>query len=233
MRRALISAVFFAAVASVTADDGQRGAKEMFFDPNGSPGNGAVVEHGRRVPRVPPQATKPRTIGLSYWIELMGPGAGSGTAVTDERVFRSGERIRLHFRGNTDGRIMIVQIGSSGTSSVLFPDATKGVGDNLLHAKRDHVLPASTHWFRFDDTPGIEKLLVVFGTSQAEIDRHFPTKRVMDEATTAALIRLAETAQGGKDLLIETETRKPEEIGRYVISLSGRPLAFMVDLRHE
>jgi hypothetical protein len=231
MRRTIVSAFLFAACA--TADDSGRGAKEIFFDPNGSPGNAAVVEHGRRVARVPRQGTTPQTIGLSYWIELMGSDAGSGTAVTDERVFRSGERIRLHFRGNTDGRIMILQIGSSARASILFPDAAKGLSDDLLRANRERILPASTHWFRFDDTPGIDKLVVVFGTTQADIDRYVPTHRVMDERTTASLIRLAEAARGGKDLLIETESRKPEEIGRYVVSLSRRPFAFVIDLRHE
>ena len=163
----------------------------------------------------------------------MGSTSDRGTQVTDDRTFRSGERIQLHFRGNAAGRILIVQLGSSGTSSVLFPDATKGVADNSIRANRDQILPAATHWFRFDDNAGTEKLLVLFARTQAELDRTFPTRRVMDAETTAALLAAAERVTGSKDLVIETETEQPTEIGTYAVNVAGKPIVMQIQLKHQ
>src|SRR5262249_32626618 len=71
------------------------------------------------------------TLGLSYWIELVGAD-GQGRQVTDSRIFRSGERIRLHFRSNAEGYIALILLGSSGTSRALFPDPVRGLTDSRI-----------------------------------------------------------------------------------------------------
>lgn len=233
-----IAALLIAFAAS--ADDVQpTGAKEMFFDPQRSVAEASSAprkqldDDGRRVAQVSADTSTRRSLGLSYWIELIETGGKRGVQVTDDRTFQSGERIRLHFRGNSDGRIVLVQIGSSGTSSVLFPDAPKGLAENRVRANQDHVLPSAGHWFRFDNNAGTEKLLVLFAKNQAELDRTFPARPIMNEAETAALLRAVQQSGGSKDLLIETETAEPAEVGTYAVNVTGKPIAVQIALKHR
>jgi hypothetical protein len=173
-----------------------------------------------------------KVLGVSYWIELVDGSGGPGTQVTNERIFRSGERIRLHFRGNVDGHIALIHLGSSGTSTVLFPDPEKQLTDSALVANDDRILPSSAHWFRFDDNPGVERILVLFARNRDEIDR-FPVKPRMDEAQTSALLASTQHIQGSKDLIVETETQKVAEIGTYGVNVAGKPVVLEITLKHR
>lgn len=236
---ALCLAFAILAVGLLRADDAQVGAKEMFFDPERNVAEATTTsrsaakvkdDEGRRIAQLAPEST---VLGLSYWIELITKAGKHGVHVTDARTFRSGERIRLHFRGNANGRIVIVQLGTSGSSSVLFPDPDKGLAGNEVRANRDHVLPSAGHWFRFDESAGTEKLLVLFARNQEELDRAFPTQRVMDRAATLTLLRAIQRSRGSKDLLIEKETREPSEIGDYAVNVAGQPIALELALMHR
>lgn len=225
------------AVMAGAGDVAPVGAKELFFDPQrgvseAAGGNKVKLtdDTGRRIAQVSPDVP---VLGLSYWIELIAQAGKRGTHVTDERTFRSGERIRMHFRGNADGRIVIVQLGTSGASSILFPSAEKGLAQNRVRANRDHVLPSDEHWFRFDDKAGTERLLVLFARDQEALDRAFPTQPTMDAAATAALLRIVRQSRGGKDLFIEKETREPSEIGDYAVNIAGKPIALEIELTHR
>ncbi len=175
--------------------------------------------------------TKTSTLGLSYWIELVGQD-GKGQQVTENRIFKSGERIRLHFRTNGDGNIALIQLGSSGTSSVLFPDPAKGLGDSRITAGEDRILPTDSAWFRFDDTQGTEKVLVLFAKSPEELDT-FSIRPTMDATATMAVLRTADGIRGSKDLILETETEKVSEIGTYGVNLAGKPVVMEIQLRHQ
>ena len=173
-----------------------------------------------------------KVLGISYWIELMDGKGGPGTQVTNERIFHSGERIRLHFRGNAEGHIALLQLGSSGAGTVLFPDPEKQLTDSVLIANEDRILPSAEHWFRFDDNPGTERLLVFFARSREDLD-HFPANSALDEQATGTLVATAKSIQGSKDLMIETETRKASEIGTYGVNVAGRPVVLEITLKHR
>lgn len=174
---------------------------------------------------------KTSTLGLSYWIELVGQD-GTGQPVTDGRIFRSGEKIRIHFRSNADGNIALLQLGSTGTSSVLFPDPTKRLNDSRIAAGEDRILPAESAWFRFDDTPGTEKILALFAKSQQEID-NFSIQPKMDATATQVMLASVKDIRGGKDLILETETEKVSEIGGYAVNLAGKPVVMEIQLKHQ
>jgi hypothetical protein len=208
----------------------------MFADPirsvaEASSARPSQSERDRGTPSMS-QPVRQRNLGLSYWIELIETAGKPGVQVTDSRTFKSGDRIRLHFRGNVDGRIVLVQLGSSGASTVLFPDEDKHLAENRLQANDDRVLPSAAHWFRFDDQPGTEKLLVLFGKTQAELDRAFPTRPVMTEADTLALLRAVDQAGGSKDLFIEVEKAEKAEV-LYAVQASGKPIALHIALKHR
>jgi hypothetical protein len=186
-----------------------------------------VNKEQRRIP----STLSNSTLGLSYWIELVGED-GRGQQVTDNRIFRSGEKIRLHFRSNADGNIALIQLGSSGTSSVLFPDSTKGLKDSRISAGEDRILPTESAWFRFDNTPGTEKILVIFARSQQELDT-FSIRPSMDATATKAVAKNVNAIRGGKDLILETETEKVSEIGSYGVNLAGKPVVMEIELKHQ
>lgn len=176
--------------------------------------------------------TRPAALGLSYWIELVGAEGGPGAQVADTRVFRSGERIRLHFRSNAEGHIALLQLGSSGTGRVLFPDPGQGLTENRLIANEDRILPSAGHWLRFDDKAGTERLIVVYARSQADLDK-FPLKRDLGPRETEVLAEKVQEVRGSKDLLIETETRTASEVGTYGVNLSGQPVVLEITLEHR
>jgi hypothetical protein len=192
-----------------------------------------VDAQGRRLVALP-AAGAPRpmgSLGLSYWIELETPGS-TGVQVTERRTFRSGERIRLHFRSNADGHISILQLGASGTAQQLFPNAENGLVDSALAANEERILPSAAHWFRFDDRPGQERLIVVFARNQGELDDR-PLRQRLDPIDTEGLLRVASHVRGSKDLVIETEVSNAAEIGTYGVNVAGQPVVLEIVLDHQ
>jgi hypothetical protein len=81
--------------------------------------------------------------------------------VDPDRVFHSGDRIRLRVEANDDGYLYVVHQGSSGVWKPLFPSSEIKSGNNWIAAGMPHDIPQS-YVFTFDDQPGEEKLFVVF-----------------------------------------------------------------------
>lgn len=258
MRRCsfLIALALCGPTAARAVDGSVPGAKDLFYDPShGSAVSVQVPESPkpvspspapRKIDRAGASKTSThrpvvvsatsakisvnRSRGLHYWIELEEPGGGS--YVSDQYIFRSGQRIRLHFVSNTDGRILLIQVGASGTSSLLFPSPAKGVTDNHLKAGEARVLPGESYWFRFDSNPGTERLLAVFARDETELQR-FPVKPEMGPGETKELIASVGRVQGSKDLVIETETRTASEVGTYGVNLKGEPVILEILLQHR
>lgn len=224
---ACILAMSFAAAA--LAQDPE-GAKELF----GGGVNRKVVGLPRTTPDVPKkpavkgQKQPEPAFGLSCWIELVeGPGK-PGTQVTYTRSFKSGEKIRLHFQGNAGGYISLIQLGASGTSSVLFPDPSRGLIDNAIRAGVDRVLPSERDWFRFDATPGTERVLVLFAKTPQELES-FIRSQAMDMQATAAMVQVADRMVGSKDLVTETV----EDEATYVVNKVGNLVVMHLALVHQ
>jgi uncharacterized protein DUF4384 len=240
-----------AAVVSAAASAPQpppSGAKELFYSPLGSvvvqkesvsgAGKRPVEKPPTAAPRQPAPAApltagvapEPRNIGIHYWVELVTPGPQPGLRVTADRVFRSGERVRLHFRSNVSGYVALVQLDDNRPSAVLFPDAAKGYDDDRIEAFVERVLPGESAWFRFDDDPGTERVLVMFATRKESLPSL--AGKTLPREVADACDQAVETARGGKGLVLETDTRSASDNGTYVVSIDGRPLLFLVTLEH-
>jgi hypothetical protein len=222
----------------VVAQAPESGAKLIFLD--STEGTATSVDPpqkkrpmpSRHKPIARPNSSGSTPLGLSYWIELREKAGSPGKKVTDLRVFHSGERIRLHFRSNADGRIMLVQLAASGRSSVLFPDPEKLALDNHLAAGEDRVLPSEKSWFLFDRTAGSERLVVLFARTEEDLDS-FRIQRTMDAVATLALLRDVGILRGGKDLLLETETENAAQTATYAVTPSGKPIVLEIELHHQ
>jgi len=98
-------------------------------------------------------------LGLRYSIHKQ--TSGSRTAEVDaDTVFRSGDRIRLAVEANDNAYLYIVQRGSSGNWSLLFPTPEIAGGNNLVKSGQRYEIPAG-HWFTFDEQAGEEQLFIV------------------------------------------------------------------------
>ncbi len=242
-----LALLLVASLAAFAQDTSPKGAKEAFYDPQQPPAQGGTTDGARKKHESPPpapgsplydsttgrriahssQAVEWTALGLGYWIELE-DGSGSSRIVTDQQTFKSGDRIRLHFRANTYGRVQIMQLGASGRPAILFPDAAKEATDNLLQANEERILPTDTSWFKFDHNAGTETLFVTFARTQKELDHVSPPQPSADGHTPPP-----PGLAGGKDLLIETETKHAAERGTYAVSLAGKPMVLQIVLKHR
>lgn len=186
---------------------------------------------GRPAPTPEPVKAKPQTVGgpvtadgLSWWVEVIGEG-GEGRVVVPSRTFRSGETIRLRFESNRDGFLELFLVAPDGSLRALFPDPGKGLHDNRLQAFHSRVLPDEDFWFRFDDQPGLERLLAVFSPDAEDL-------KAMPRAAEN-LFRLAADRQGSKGLLVEVATGSGGDPRVYSVSLDGGPVIQEIVLRHE
>ncbi len=212
-----------------TADAGQeRGAKSLFYDPGAS---GTVQISGSG----PGGAFQPRVSGagtgadgasanpisnyydnlnpgVMYWIELVRPGGGI-TRVSNDRVFRTGDQIRIHITTNSDGYLHVMHSGSTGAGQIL---PVSGSPNGEVSIGTDYVVPSNGGFLRFDNNLGQENLKLVFASVKSSNDVLSSMKRVaVREASSvpAQLVAIANqygnspnravyTESGGKDLVI-------------------------------
>jgi hypothetical protein len=256
-RKFLFSVLVVAVAARLQAQAPLKGAKDLFYDPaqgtvtSVTPAPAApskkpdakgfvhrpspvrLDSSGRRP--INPASDRDRqggSVGLSYWIELQGPQGGPGSQVANGRIFRSGERIRLHFRSNVEGNIALIQLGSSGTSQVLFPNPGLKLTDSRLLADEDRILPSEGSWLRFDDNPGVERLIVMFARRPGDLDR-FAKSPTLGAQETGSLVQTVQRVKGSKDLLVETDSQTVGEVGTYAVNVVGQPVVLEIVLEHR
>lgn len=133
--------------------------------------------------------------------------------VSPNSKFRSGDKIRLRFATNFDGYLKILNVGSSGKVSLLFP--YEGADDRIQPTK-DFQVPKSGDWIVFDDTPGTEVMTVVmskkpFGAESGE--------------------ELNRNATKTRDLTIQSDAEATYAVANET-SLE-KPIGFTLRLKHQ
>src|SRR5262249_26774655 len=151
--------------------------------PAGSP---AVADAGTKDVTVVGAAP---AMGVKYWVELVDQN-GTQRQVTTGDVFRAGDRIRLHMSSNRDGYLTLVNLGSSGRTTVLFPS---GGANNFVKAGTDYAVPPGGY-LRFDENKGQETLILTFSPQAG---------------TPSASAAMAMARGGAKDLLMEVDASSP------------------------
>jgi hypothetical protein len=81
--------------------------------------------------------------------------------VSSNSVFQSGDHIRLGLLANQPGYIYVIQQGSTGAWSPVFPPPGSPAATNKIRAGELQMFPDGTRAFAFDKTPGDEKLYVI------------------------------------------------------------------------
>jgi hypothetical protein len=137
--------------------------------------------------------------------------------VTPGTIFHSGDHIRLSFLANEPGYFYVIQQGSSGNWSPIFPPPNAGPDANKVLAGQLQVVPSGTRAFAFDLHPGDEKLYVILSrTPIADIDRVIQNLR-----TGKAVQPEAPTGEGPAGPMMEAKNNIPD---LFVKQLASRDL---------
>lgn len=141
-----------------------KGAKAIFDS-----GEGGTIGMSVNAARpAPAQAAAPaieraapvgKYIGISYQILAIGDD-GQMRAVSKNRVFRTGERVKILARTNRPGYLTVANIGSSGRMHVLYSE--------YVEAQRMTEIPPNTN-LRFDGTPGTESILIMLSNEPSPL----------------------------------------------------------------
>ena len=94
------------------------------------------------------------------------------TEVAPGAVFHSGDHIKLSFLANAPGYFYVIQQGSSGAWSPIYPPPHAAPDATKVEAGKLQVVPGGAKSFYFDQNPGDEKLYVILSRTPIEdIDR--------------------------------------------------------------
>jgi len=88
-------------------------------------------------------------------ITLERQDASGWRAVDPGLVLDSGDRIRFRFRANFDGYLYVMNQGTSGAYTLLFPRDETGL-QNRIDANKEYLVPATQAWFRVAGPPGFD-----------------------------------------------------------------------------
>lgn len=233
-------APLFALVSSFSAY-GQSSSKELFVGMDG--GVSQLVAGDQKPSQATPlKPNKPKVLGLQTTVYQLFDDGGT-KAVSPKTNFSTGNRIRLGFNSNKDGYLYVVNVGSSGKVTTIFPSAV--TDNNQVQPGRVYQVPQKTgKSIKFDNKPGQEVLLVVLSESRLDSFEYGgqlialnESKSVEVSAGTAGRIELAslDTASSSKDLFVEddgvfqTAVFKPESAS----SSKKRPLVIPIKLVHQ
>jgi hypothetical protein len=183
--------------------------------------------------------------------------------VTPGTLFHSGDHIRLSFLANEPGYFYVIQQGSSGAWSPIFPPPNAGPDANKIVAGQPQLVPSGTRAFAFDQNPGDEKLYVILSrTPIADIDHVIENLRtgkaaqpstppvggdagpMMEAKNNIPDFFVQKLASRDLSLVDEQkvdESSKPDVQGEkaiYVVAKGGAPssnsqVVLSLDLRHE
>lgn len=177
---------------------------------------------------------------------LLKRGNQSERYVTPNETFYSGDKIKLAFDINFSGYIALLNVGSSGKVSMLYPYS--GTDAAVEPSLDEQLIPSNKNdWITFDNRPGVEKITIVFSTNPLESVDQVLQKSGNTTVTGSISINtsdpqsqelLLEMASRGlkraksRDLVIETVNKD----ATYVVaepSLISEPTAFVISLKHQ
>ncbi len=161
MTYTLVVGLLFAILTSSAY--GQSTAKELFVGLDGGATQLASKDSSSD-PAKPAKAKSPRVLGLQSTIYQLFDDGGV-KAVSPSTVFAGGSRIRLAFNSNRNGFLYVVNLGTSGKVTTIFP--AKATDNNQIQPGLLYQVPQQTgKSIRFDSTPGEEVILVVLAESR-------------------------------------------------------------------
>lgn len=83
--------------------------------------------------------------------------------------YRIGDKVRVHFRANRDGYLTLLNVGTSGKLTILFPNMLHR--DNFVYANKEYEIPSQEYGFEYElqGPPGVEKLKAIVTMQKVEL----------------------------------------------------------------
>lgn len=222
----------------------QSTAKELFIGVDGGTTQLASKESSIDSAK-PAKAVRPKVLGLQTTIYQLFDDGGV-KSVSPSTVFAGGSRIRMAFNSNRHGFLYVVNLGTSGRVTTIFP--AKATDNNHIQPGRLYQVPQQTgKSIRFDSTPGDEVILVVLAesrltefeyggqtialrTSLADSDQ--PAQAARPQTIAMASLDVASTS---KDLFVEDDGVFQTVVFNPASEASNKkkPLVTRLNLKHR
>jgi hypothetical protein len=184
-------------------------------------------------------------LGLRYSV-LKRTGPGRFVETDLNTTFRSGDGIRVSIESNDDAYLYIVNKGSSGTWSLLFPSADINGGNNRVQAHQRIEIPGQGQ-FTFVDEPGEERLFVVLSRPPAPDLEELITSLIFpDQPKNLSAQSIGDELVGrlssfitARDLIfqrVQDELNANKEHSTYIVNVNGSDSSRVVadlSLRHR
>ncbi len=164
-------------------------------------------------------------IGIRYAL-LLRDSTGHYTEVSPSTIFHNGDHLRLSVMANQPGYLYVIQKGSSGNWSSIFPgrasDHPLVGGDNEIEQGRVYQIPNGKSAFQFDQNPGQEKLFLVLSRQRiSDLDSTIKSLKDPSHPTQAVPQHESPTDQSQT---LEASNQIPDA---FVQSLASRDLSLV------
>lgn len=220
--------------------------------PGTLPANSGTANNATSAPPAPPASGRemfyantsassdaPNT-GLRYRVTQQTKQKTEADVDVASATFRAGDKVRLSFESNVDGYLYVVQQGSSGRWSVLFPSPEINGGRNSVKKAEEYKVP-DDGWFEFDENAGVENLFIYFSREPMPSLPGFgkPVTR-SDVTLTASAVTELQGTLASRDLSYGRDPKASVKSGNiiqanYVVNKSelGKAVSASITLRHE
>jgi hypothetical protein len=188
------------------------------------------------------------SLGMRYGLLLRQEDGQFIGVDPNKSVFHAGDQVRIFVQTNQDAYVNIIQHGSSGKWSLLFPSPATENTPKLVPAFRLVEVPGTgNQGFTFDDQPGEDRLAVIVSTKLLDVERLVaslgsPAKPDGENLVASATVTRATPRNSGgnsRDLIFETVEEDEPGAARGVIRYAINPLSspdselvVNLDLRH-
>lgn len=178
--------------------------------------------------------------------------AGKIRPLTSESVLKSGQRLGVAFKPETDCYVYIFWWDETGSVWKMFPNPKYGDGDGKVLAGKTYWLPSrkgQQHWYVLNQTPGMETIYFVASRNKnATLDELYTrlTSLVSDARAGSQGIRLAAELERQINMMGPAEFTAPVEgstsaVNREklfenmenTIRVAGADAIFVVRFKHE
>ncbi len=148
--------------------------------------------------------------GLRYRLTRLTADGVEGDVDASTTTFHSGDRVRFTFEANINGYLYVVQRGSSGRWTVLFPGPRINGGKNTVGRLAQYQVP-SNDWFLFDDNPGKEELFVFLSREPMQQLPGFDQPVTRTETVVESVVQDLRQSIKSRDLVLEKD--RPSSAG--------------------
>ena len=126
--------------------------------------------------------------------------SGREVEVDPETTFHAGDNVRFVFESSIEGHLYIVQRGSGGNWTVLFPHPAVNRGQHVIRPREPYTVPSTEYWFTFDDRPGDESIRVFL--SKKPLDSFPGLEQVVAKQQTVEDTQVARAVLKSRELVL-------------------------------